>query len=73
MRTIDEHGESHVEWVVARTPSPYRARGESHSWGDFVLDEEEAEEARMSPLQLAEKEVKKATKDENLRNSTKAS
>ena len=59
LRSIDEDGESHVEWVVARTPSPYRARGESHSWGDFVLDEEEAAEGRMSPEQRAEKELMK--------------
>jgi hypothetical protein len=65
-RSITEEGETSIQWEPIRTPSPYRPRGESHSWGDFVLDEEEAEEARMSPLQLAEKEEKKAVKDETL-------
>lgn len=66
VRTITEDGETCIGWEPVRTPSPYRQRGESHSWGDFLMDEEEAEEARMSPLQLAEKEEKKVLKDETL-------
>ena len=66
VRSIKEDGETCIQWEPVRTPSPYRQRGESHCWGDFLMDEEEAEEARMSPLQLAEKEEKKVVKDETL-------